>query len=128
MSCELNKHILPHLENTPLEEISHPLMRGLIQTWQREGLSRKSIKNLFGVVRAIYNFQFDEIAQSGRPIVFAVARQNGKRSHLPKACNGNFRTSPLHKWPLLCREDAAESRVVRTGGLAQGHGPESFLR
>jgi integrase len=69
MSCELNKHILPHLENTPLEEISYPLMRGLIQTWQREGLSRKSIKNLFGIVRAIYNFQFDEMAQSGKPIV-----------------------------------------------------------
>jgi integrase len=43
--------------------------RGLIQTWQREGLSRKSIKNLFGIVRAIYNFQFDEMAQSGKPIV-----------------------------------------------------------
>lgn len=69
MSCELNKHILPHLENTPLEEISYPLMRGLIQTWQQEGLSRKSIKNLFGIVRAIYNFQFDEMAQSGKPIV-----------------------------------------------------------
>jgi len=41
----------------------------LIQTWQREGLSRKSIKNLFGIVRAIYNFQFDEMAQSGKPIV-----------------------------------------------------------
>ena len=69
MSCELNKHILPHLENTPLEEISYPFMRGLIQTWQQEGLSRKSIKNLFGIVRAIYNFQFDEMAQSGKPIV-----------------------------------------------------------
>ncbi|HEY6126951.1 MAG TPA: hypothetical protein VIW23_02100, partial [Candidatus Acidoferrum sp.] len=69
MSCELNKHILPHLENTPLEEITYPLVRGLIQTWQRAGLSRKSIKNLFGIVRAIYNFQFDEMAQSGKPIV-----------------------------------------------------------
>jgi integrase len=69
MSYELNKHILPHLENTPLEEISYPLMRGLIQTWQREGLSCKSIKNLFRIVRAIYNSQFDEMAQSGKPIV-----------------------------------------------------------
>jgi integrase len=69
MSCELNKHILPHLENTPLEEITYPLVRGLIQTWQREGLSRKSIKNLFGILRAIYNFQFDEMAQHGKPIV-----------------------------------------------------------
>ena len=32
-------------------------------------LSRKSIKNLFGIVRAIYNFQFDEMAQCGKPIV-----------------------------------------------------------
>jgi len=69
MSCELNKHILPYLENTPLEEITYPLVRGLIQTWQREGLSRKSIKNLFGIVRAIYNFQFDEMAQTGKPVV-----------------------------------------------------------
>ena len=69
MSCELNKHILPHLRDTPLEEISYPIVRGLIQTWQREALSRKSIKNLFCIVRAIYNFQFDEMAQSGKPIV-----------------------------------------------------------
>jgi integrase len=69
MSCELNKHILPHLKDTPLEEITYPLVRSLIQMWQREDLSRKSIKNLFGIVRAIYNFQFDEMAQSGKPIV-----------------------------------------------------------
>ncbi|MGB7497353.1 MAG: site-specific integrase [Candidatus Acidiferrum sp.] len=69
MSCELNKHILPHLKDTPLEEITYPLVRSLIQTWQREDLSRKSIKNLFGIVRAIYNFQFDEMAQCGKPIV-----------------------------------------------------------
>jgi len=75
-------------------------MRGLIQTWQREGLSRKSIKNLFGIVRAIYNFQFDEMAQSGKPIV-SPWLVKWKRSHRPKACNGNFRTSPLHKWPPL---------------------------
>jgi integrase len=68
MSCELNKHI-PHLKDTPLEEITYPVVRGLIQTWQREALSRKSIKNLFGIVRAIYNFQFDEMAQSGKPFV-----------------------------------------------------------
>jgi len=35
----------------------------------RGELSRKSIKNLFGIVRAIYSFQFDEMAQSGKPIV-----------------------------------------------------------
>lgn len=69
MSCELNKHILLNLENTPLEEITYPLVRVLIQTWQRQGLSRKSIKNVFGILRAIYNFQFDEMAQHGKPIV-----------------------------------------------------------
>lgn len=69
MTCELSKHILPHLKDTPLEEITYPLVRSLIQRWQTEELSRKSIKNLFGIVRAIYNFQFDEMAQSGKPIV-----------------------------------------------------------
>jgi integrase len=69
MSCELNKHILPHLKDTPLEEITYPVVRGLIQMWQEEDLSRKSIKNLFGIVRAVYNFHFDEMAQSGKPIV-----------------------------------------------------------
>jgi integrase len=69
MSCELNKHILPHLKQIPLEDITYPMIRDLIQRWQKEGLSRKSIKNLFGIVRAIYNFQFDEMAQSGKPIV-----------------------------------------------------------
>ena len=67
MTCELNKHILPHLKSTPLEEITYPLVRDLIQMWMREHLSRKSIKNLFGIVRAIYNFQLDETAQSGKP-------------------------------------------------------------
>jgi integrase len=70
MTCELNKHILPHLKGTPFEEISYPLVRELIQTWQREGLARKSIKNLFGIVRAIYNFQSDEMAQGGRPTLW----------------------------------------------------------
>jgi integrase len=69
MSCELNKHILPLLKDTPLEELTYPMVRVLIQMWQREGLSRKSIKNLFGIVRAIYNFQLDEMAQSGKPVL-----------------------------------------------------------
>jgi len=69
MSCELNKHILPHLKDTPLEELTYPVVRGLIQMWQREGLSRKSIKNLFGIVRAICNFQLDEMAQSGKLVL-----------------------------------------------------------
>jgi integrase len=56
-------------KGTPLEEITYPIVRSLIQTWQREGLSRKSIKNLFGIVRAIYNFQLDEMAQCGKPVV-----------------------------------------------------------
>jgi integrase len=69
MSCELNKHILPRLKDAPLEELTYPMVRGLIQVWQREGLSRKSIKNLFSIVRAIYNFQLDEMAQSGKPVL-----------------------------------------------------------
>jgi integrase len=69
MSCELNKHILPHLKDTPLAELTYPVVRGLIQMWQREGLSRKSIKNLFGIVRAIFNFQLDEMAQSGKSVL-----------------------------------------------------------
>jgi integrase len=69
MSCELNKHVLPHLRDLPMEDITYPVIRSLIHTWQNENLSRKSIKNLFGIVRAIYNFQFDEMAQSGKPIV-----------------------------------------------------------
>ena len=69
MSCELNKHILPHLKDTSLEGLTYPAVRGLIQMWQREGLSRKSIKNLFGIVRAIYNFQLDEMAQIGKPVL-----------------------------------------------------------
>ncbi len=69
MSCELNKHILAHLKDTSLEGLTYPVVRGLIQMWQRDGLSRKSIKNLFGIVRAIYNFQLDKLAQSGKPIL-----------------------------------------------------------
>jgi integrase len=69
MACELNKHILPNLKDTPMEEITYPIVRRLIQAWQGEELSRKSIKNLFGIVRAIYNFQLDEMAQSGKPVL-----------------------------------------------------------
>lgn len=90
MSCELNKHILPHLKDTPLEEVTYPVVRGLIQVWQRSGLSRKSIKNLFGIVRAIYNFQLDEMAQSGKPVLLPwlvkwkkVAPAKGVQRELP---------------------------------------------
>jgi len=37
--------------------------------WQRKDLSRKSIHNLFGIVRAIYNFQLDEMAQGSNPVL-----------------------------------------------------------
>lgn len=67
ITSELNKHILPHLKDTPLEQITYPLIRDLIKAWQVEGLSRKSIKNLFGHIRAVYNFHLDETAQAGRP-------------------------------------------------------------
>ena len=65
MSCELRNHILPLLENTPIEAVNYPTIRGLIASWQKKGLSTKSTKNLFGIVRAIYNFHLDEQAQSG---------------------------------------------------------------
>jgi integrase len=67
MSCELNKHVLPHLKDTPLEEVTYPLDRGLIQMWPCAGLARKSIRNLVGIGRAIFNLQLDEMAQSGKP-------------------------------------------------------------
>jgi hypothetical protein len=57
------------LKDTPLEELTYPVLQGLIQKWQQENLSCKSIKNLFGIVRAIYNFQLDEMARSGKPTV-----------------------------------------------------------
>jgi integrase len=90
MTCELNKHILPYLKETPLEELTYPVVRGLIQMWQEEDLSRKSIKNLFGIVRAIYNFQLDEMAQSGKPVLSPwlvkwkkVAPPKGVQQELP---------------------------------------------
>ncbi len=65
MSCELRNHILPLLGNTPIEDVNYPTIRGLIAAWQKKELSTKSIKNLFGIVRAVYNFYLDEQAQSG---------------------------------------------------------------
>lgn len=69
MGCELRNHVLPQLETTPLEEVNYPTMRKLIQGWQKRGLSTKSIKNLFGIVRAVYNFHLDETAQTGKPLL-----------------------------------------------------------
>jgi hypothetical protein len=87
MSCELNKHILPHLEDTPLEEITYPVVRGLIRMWQQEHLSRKSIKNLVGIVRAIYNFQLDEMAQNGKPVLSPWLVKWKKPGHGPENCS-----------------------------------------
>ena len=65
MSCELRNHILPLLKNTLIEDVNYPTIRGLIAAWQKKGLSTKSMKNLFGIVRAVYNFYLDEQAQTG---------------------------------------------------------------
>lgn len=48
-----------------MEDVNYPTMRELIAAWQKKGLSTKSTKNLFGIVRAVYNFYLDEQAQSG---------------------------------------------------------------
>lgn len=71
MACELKKHILPRLEDTSLEEIGYPILRNLVAAWRKCGLSRKSIKNLFAIVRAVYNFYRDETAQKGKPAIEA---------------------------------------------------------
>jgi hypothetical protein len=51
----------------------------------REGLSRKSIKNLYGIARAIFNFQWDEMAQSGKPVLSPWLV--GRRSHHQRVCS-----------------------------------------
>jgi hypothetical protein len=66
MGCELEKHVLPHLKDILLQEITYPVIRGLIQVWKAEELGNKSMCNLFGIVRAVYNFHLDETAQHGR--------------------------------------------------------------
>lgn len=75
MGCELRKHVVPLLRETPLEEVNdYPLIRDLIATWQEEeredgeiGYSYKSMQNFFGHIRAVYNFYRDETAQKGKP-------------------------------------------------------------
>ena len=75
MGCELRKHVVPLLKETPLDEVNdYSLIRDLIATWQEEeredgevGYSYKYIKNLFGHIRAVYNFYRDETAQKGKP-------------------------------------------------------------
>jgi len=127
MSCELNKHILPHLKDTPLEEITYPVVRGLIQTWQREELSRKSIKNLFGIVRAIYNFQIRRNGAKWQTHHVAVDRQMEEGRTTQDRAAG---IAVLHRYTngsrRECREDAVESRVVRSGGRHWGAGRRTF--
>lgn len=75
MGCELRNHVVPLLKEIPLEEVNdYPLVRDLIATWREEeredgevGYSYKYIKNLFGHIRAVYNFYRDETAQKGKP-------------------------------------------------------------
>jgi integrase len=77
MGCELRKHILPRLRDKPIEDVNnYPLIRECIQNWREKeredgeiGYSRKSIKNFFGHIRAIYNFYRDETAQKGKPAI-----------------------------------------------------------
>jgi integrase len=66
MRSELNRNILPLLRDTPLDEITFPMVKTLIQQWKKAGLSFKSQKNLFGIVRAVYNYQILCEQQSGK--------------------------------------------------------------
>jgi len=66
MGCELNKHVLPHVKDTAIRDITYPVIRGLVRAWKKEGLGNKSMRNLFGIVRAVYNFYLDETRQHGR--------------------------------------------------------------
>jgi integrase len=66
MDCELNKHVFSHLKHTPIQDITYPVIRGLVCAWKKEGLGNKSMRNLFGIVRAVYNFFLDETLQHGK--------------------------------------------------------------
>lgn len=66
MGCELEKHVLPLLKDTPIQDITYPIVRGLVQAWKKKKLSTKSMRNLFGIVRAVYNFYLDETLQHGK--------------------------------------------------------------
>jgi len=70
MGCELEKHVLPPLKDTPIQDITYPVVRALVQSWKKEGLSNKSMRNLFSIVRAVYNFLLDETAQQGKTTMF----------------------------------------------------------
>jgi integrase len=66
MGCELEKHVLPHLKDTPIQDITYPIIRGLVRVWKKDGLGNKSMRNFFGIVRAVYNFYLHETAQHGK--------------------------------------------------------------
>lgn len=66
MGCELDKHVLPLLKHTPIQDITYPVIRKLVQLWKKEELGNKSMRNLFGIVRAVYNFYLDETLQHGK--------------------------------------------------------------
>jgi integrase len=66
MGSELRNHVLPHLETVPFDEVNtYATIRALVRKWQKAGLSTKSMKNIFTIIRAVYNFRLDEIAQAG---------------------------------------------------------------
>src|ERR1700687_224564 len=66
MRSELNRNILPFVKDTPLDDITFPMVKSLMQQWKKAGLSFKSQKNLFGIVRAVYNYQILCEQQSGK--------------------------------------------------------------
>ena len=81
MGSELRNHILPHLDQMPFDEVNtYETIRTLVRKWQRTGLSTKSMKNVFTIVRAVYNFRLDEMAQAGtdafRPWIVKWKRVN----------------------------------------------------
>jgi integrase len=65
MGCELEKHVLPLLKDTPIQDITYPIIRASVRAWKKEKLGNKSMRNLFGIVRAVYNFYLDETLQHG---------------------------------------------------------------
>src|ERR671922_245580 len=71
MGCELNKHVLPHLKDTPIQDITYPVIRGLVRTWKKEGLGIK-----FPTRSGMHAFRHGRIsylAYSG--VTFAVIRE-----------------------------------------------------
>jgi len=67
MRCELTRNVLPLLKDTPLADITFPVVKSFVQQWKKAKLSYKTQKNLFGIVRAVYNHQLLCEQQSGKP-------------------------------------------------------------